>query len=467
MDALQIDQENLEGLSEEYRQAVMAYHRNLDQRAAARSDDPQMPRLAMPKEGMGAASALTQYQTLIEPNLAATLGPRYWGFITGGSTPAAMLADGIVGSIDQNPSTPADSITSSVEQQVIEWLREFFNLPAAFEGVLTTGATASNLLGLICGRQFAGEQQGLDIAKAGMQGANIEVFSATAHASSVKCLGMAGLGQEYTKIATLPDREAIDLLALEQALANSQAKGKIVIANCGTVTTNDFDDLSAVADLCERHHAWLHVDAAFGLFARCLPDKAHLAKDIERADSITSDGHKWLNVPYDCGLFFSRHIDKLETSLSVAAPYLAVESSSPTFMNRGIENSRRFRALPIWFTLTAYGTEGHKNIVANNCLRAQQLANWIEQSSTYELLSPCQLNTVLFRRQSSTRHTALDLQNIDNKKHLKAINETGEVFLTPGVWQGKYGFRAAISNWKTTKDDVLRVIALLEKLSND
>jgi len=454
---MQLDQQNFDVLSEKIRIWVSDFQQQLPERTVALVGDPKLLAQDINLHSAGTELALRAFVEKIAPGLSATAGAKYFGFVTGGATPAALLADWLVAATDQNVAQGGDSISSEVELQALNWLLQLFQLPSNFEGVLTTGATASNILGLLCGRQYAGAQQGLDIARDGFGGAQITVFSATPHASTQKAMAIAGLGREQiTQVACLADSEAMDVSALAQRLAACDSPGKIVIASAGTVTGTDFDDLVAISALCQQHHAWLHVDAAFGLFSRLIAEKLSLTHGIELADSITADGHKWLNVPYDCGIFYTRHIEYLQQVCSVAAPYLDVGSGAPAFLDRGIENSRRFRALPVWMTLYAYGVEGYQEMIANNCAQALQLANWVAASDQYELLSPCNLNVVVFR----PRHCS----DTEVKQRLGAINDSGKAFMTPGVWQGKAGIRAAISNWKTTAEDIDQVCQLLHRL---
>ncbi|MDQ7049497.1 MAG: aminotransferase class I/II-fold pyridoxal phosphate-dependent enzyme [Enterobacterales bacterium] len=364
---------------------------------------------------------------------------------------------------DQNVHKSGDSIASLVEQQALEWLCELFELPKSFKGVMPTGATGCNFLGACIARQFVGQQQGIDVAKQGVYGLEIEFFSTTPHASMIKSLGMAGLGQQnVTLVDSIVNSEAMDVNALARQLDNSNSKGKVVIASAGTVTTTDFDDLTAIAKLCTQHNAWLHVDAAFGLFERVVTGVNGKTKGIELADSITVDCHKWLNVPYDCGVFLTRHLDLLEQSFDVPAPYLANFSSEPDFMSLGIENSRRFRALPVWLSLLAYGKQGIKQWVSSNINLSKQLANWIDDSIDYELVHPCQMNVILFRPSAGN----LSQQQIDEKtkKLLQAINKDGRIYLSPGHWQGNEIIRVALSNWQTDENDIKIAIQVLQEL---
>lgn len=423
----------------------------LDKRTASLPDNPLPPVRDLPHEGLGLEAVWSAFFQDLAPGFSASPGPRYLGFVTGGVTPAAIVGDWLTAVIDQNVASAENSMATGVELQVLNWLRQLLDLPCEFTGSLTTGATAANLLGMVCARQHAGWHQGLDIARDGIGHAAIRIFSATPHASSIKVIGLIGLGREQiTIVPCLPDSEAMDVQALEAMLTSCPEPGKIVIASVGTVTGTDFDDLSAIAALCKQHKAWLHVDGAFGLFSRLDPTRRPWSVGIEHADSITCDGHKWLNVPYDCGIFFTRHVDLLQQCCSVSAPYLETNDHLPALMDRGIEQSRRFRALPLWFSLLSYGHDGMRSIVENNCNQAATLAKWLDASPDFELFKQPNLNVVIFR----------PLQ-IESSTFLMQLNKTGEVFMTPGQWQGEQGIRAAFSNWRTGDDDVERVCRAL------
>ncbi|WP_339862405.1 pyridoxal phosphate-dependent decarboxylase family protein [Thalassospira alkalitolerans] len=407
--------------------------------------DPLRP---MPGQGRGALDALRAAKEEILPLLAASIGPRYLGFVTGGTTPAALVGDWLTGAIDQNATGPEGSVTAAVEEQVIHWLCDMGGLPRGrFDGVLTTGATVSNLLGLVAGRQWCGQQIGVDVDA---DGAGVlpgfEVFAASPHASMIKDLSITGIGRNnFTKVATKPGTEETDIADLKNRLAASTSKAKLVIASAGTVNATDFDNLVAIADLCAAFGAWLHVDAAFGMFAALDDRRAHLLSGLDRADSITSDGHKWLNVPYDCGIFLTRHINVLETSCRAFAPYLQTEAVGNMYINRGVENSRRFRALPLWMAMVAYGRDGFTDIVRANCDQAFDLADWIRDHDRLELLADPKLNVTMFAGPGS---------DDDNRALLSRMNATGKLFMTPTVYGGRFGFRAAFSNWRMRDHDL-------------
>lgn len=457
MNQFEKDSSNLITLAENICQWCISFQKTLPERRVAITDNPSPPKQPLEENGLGSEAAFLDFVQNISGNLSASAGPRYLGLVTGGTTPAAMLADWITSATDQNVCLPGDSIATAVEVQALSWLRQLFQINETFQGTLTSGATAANILGTLCGRQFAGEQQGIDIAADGLQGVEIEVFSASPHASTLKALSLVGLGRkQLIQVPCLPDSEAMDVTALAVLLKKSRCRGKIVIASAGTVTGTDFDDIEAIAELTQTHNAWLHVDGAFGLFSRLLPEQRSLTNGINLADSITTDGHKWLNVSYDCGIFFTRHPELLSDVCGVTASYLDVDSHLPSYINMGIENSRRFRALPVWMTLKAYGRSGYTELVKNNCEQAKALAEWLSQSKDYELLCPCKLNVVVFKPKS--------LHNIDINNVLTRINDSGQVYVTPGKWQGEGAIRAAFCNWQTTMEDVGIVCSTLNNI---
>jgi glutamate/tyrosine decarboxylase-like PLP-dependent enzyme len=415
--------------------------------------------ITLPEEYQGIDAMYQHLQKNIVNGLSGSNGGRYWGFVTGGANPAATLADWLVTVFNQNVSKGGDSIASQVEAQTITALCDLFYLPHHFKGLFTTGATSANLLGAMTARQFAGAQQNMNVARHGMANLEVAIFSATPHASMVKSLGMAGFGQQsWHAVATLTNSEAMCVKTLSEQLANNTSKSKIVIASAATVTGTDYDDIEAISRLCKQHNAWLHVDAAFGIFERLLNGPHGKTNGLERADSITLDCHKWLNVPYDCGVFLTQQPNYLVDTFNVDAPYLANTGNETPFMSMGIENSRRFRALPVWATLMSYGREGISQAINSNITHAQQLASWINDSADYVLLKPCELNVVLF--------APANMHKIPQANAcLAAINNTGTVFMSPGQWQGNQAIRAAFSNWQTTDEDVALAINTLQAIA--
>ncbi len=451
--AMAQDHDSLAATLEKVATLACEFHRGLkDRPVAARYDsDPWLDRLD--ESGQGAAAAIDAFSQRIMPHLSGSVGPRYLGFVTGGVTPAALAGDWLAAAVDQNLAVPGDSIATQVSLQALGWIMDLFALPRReFDGCFTTGATASNFLSLIVARQWAGEAAGVSPADAGCNGAGgLKVFSATPHASFIKVMGLSGLGRDHVRaVNTLPGREAMDAADLDWRLATAGPGPKMVVASAGTVSTADFDDLARVAEVCRAHGAWLHVDGAFGIFARCVPELAPLAAGLEQADSITGDAHKWFNVPYDSGFFLTRRIGLLERACDIDAAYLASEGAEPRFIGRSLECSQRFRALPLWLTLKAYGKEGAAAVVKSCCAHAAALGAWIEGTSQFELLAPVKLNVVIFRPLVPEGRDPAAF----NKALLSRLNAEGKAFMTPGEFAGKEGIRAAFTNWMTDEADL-------------
>lgn len=457
------DWAQLQQLQNHFLQLNQAFFEGLNDRPVAshkkclKEDEQHLNQPKILENGVGIDALIQHIHDDIFPGLSASRGGRYWGFVTGGATPVATFADWLVSSLDQNVSKGGDSIATDIERLALRALCEVFELPSHFTGTFTTGATAANFLAAICARQFAGHQQNINVAQDGLGHLSLEVFSATPHASMIKSLRLAGIGQKaVTYVSTIDGSEKMDVEALASALSRSQATSKCVIASAGTVTGTDFDDIMAIARLCQEYNAWLHVDAAFGLFERLVTEPPYQTQGIELADSITLDCHKWLNVPYDCGVYLTRHPRHLYDSCHVPAPYLIQDGEEPDFMSLGMENSRRFRGLPVYLSILAYGKAGIRAGVKNNIDLSQALAAWLDRCEHFELLHPCRLNVVVFRPLLPKEGECDQEKKLDDvcNAFLQKLNQDGRVFMTPGQWQGKTCIRAALSNWGTTQDDL-------------
>ncbi len=407
------------------------------------------------QNGLGTEGALNVFKAKFAPLMVASTGPRYWGFVTGGTTPAALAGDWLTTLYDQNCQSSAKmgDVSAVVEFETIKILRGLLKLPDDFFGGFVTGATMSNFTCLAVARQWYGQQLGIDIAEEGLSSLrDLTVLSAMPHSCVAKDLSMLGIGRkQLIKIKTLPNnREAMDCGDLEAHLKSLNGAPCIVTTSGGTVNTVDFDDMSALAELKKKYNFWWHIDAAFGAFAVCSPKYADLLRGWEKADSISVDLHKWLNVPYDSAVVFVKetHLNlQRETFQNANAAYLGDPKSDFNYLNFLPENSRRMRALPAWLTLMAYGREGYQDIVENNVANAQKLGNLIEQSVDFQLLAPVRLNCVCF---TLTNKTPTEVSAF-----LVKLTERAKVFMTPTVYLGQSAIRAAFVNWRTESSDVL------------
>ena len=429
---------------------------SLDTRPVAAAP-PEPARTPAPGAGIGVAAALATFEERWAPWLSGSAGPRYFGFVTGGATPASVAGDWLTSAYDQNAVSGGDSASADLERETVRWLAELLGVGAEHHGAFVTGATMSNAVGLALAREWLGEQAGISVANSGVGAlGRIPVLSAAPHSSVYKALSILGIGRDsITLVPTLPDREAVDVDRLADALAELD-RPAIVVANAGTVDSVDFDDLRAIATLKERFPFWLHVDGAFGAFAALSPQYRHLVDGIAEADSVCVDLHKWLNVPYDSAIQFTKRRDLQVTVFKNVAAYLPPTTGEPEFVHLTPESSRRLRALPAWFSLVAYGRDGHREIVERTAALAQSLGAWVADEPGLRLLAPVRLNVVCATIEDNPTRERVDAL-------IRAVADSGEAVVTPTVYDGTPGFRVAFSNWRTTQSDVDRLKAVLTK----
>src|SRR5438094_1693663 len=415
------DRDQLPELLTQVAKAARDYLERVDQLPAGgtvgRDEAAQRVAGDLPADGNGSVATVTRLLTDGMQAAVNSAGPRFFHFVTGGSTPSALAADWLTSALDNNAALWVSSpLGSKLEQVAIAWLKDLFSLPQSWGGVLTTGATMSNFTALAAARQWWGEEHGTNIAKRGMSGLPVVPVMAShfIHASAKKALSMLGIGHEVLQLLSSDATGVVDVTALEDTLVSLKGAPAIVIATAGEVNAGGFDPIAAMADLARRHHAWLHVDGAFGLFARVSPATADLADGVELADSVIADGHKWLNVPYDCGFAFVRDPELMHGTFRLTgAPYLPLGSDErPSFGDRGPEASRRARAIAVWATLRAYGRTGYRDMVDRHIALARRVGEQVEAAADLELLAPVRLNVICFRfRPPGYREADLDELN--------------------------------------------------------
>jgi glutamate/tyrosine decarboxylase-like PLP-dependent enzyme len=420
----------------------------------------------LPERGEGALAAIAELGRVGHGAATRSSGPRFFHFVIGGATPAALAADWLASALDQNAATWAASLLGTrLELVAVDWLRQLFELPEAFEGVLVTGGTTANFVCLAAARDWCSERLGRSAGDEGLAGGpQIPVLtSGYVHASALKSLALLGVGRANVRRLTGDARGRLDLAALRAELERIEGRPAIVIANAGEVNAGDFDPIQEMAELAERHDAWLHVDGAFGLFARVTPRSAPLAAGAERASSVSADGHKWLNVPHDCGFAFVRGDRWNRDSFAESADYLpAVDDPRPTLAFRAPEGSRRARAFAVWATLRAYGGEGYREMVERHLDVAAHLAERVDAEPAFERLAEVPLNIVCFR----WRPAGVPEERLDelNTRLGEALLEDGRVFAGTTLFEGKVAFRPAIVNWQTRDRDVDFLVDVLIEL---
>ncbi|WQF88591.1 Putative pyridoxal phosphate-dependent decarboxylase, pyridoxal phosphate-dependent transferase [Colletotrichum destructivum] len=441
------------------------------------------------KEGylspLGTEATLTHILDEVVPGLnGQARSGRYYGFVTGGSLPVAEAADNIVSALDQNVQVhlPSQTVATELESVALKMLADVLGLEEGvgeadvWEGrTFTTGATASNILGLACGREAVIERRGGRVSEAGILGAclaagvkEIQVLTSMGHSSLFKAASVVGLGRASVKEvpASTDEPWRLDLDALERALSREGVVSIIAVSagevNTGRFATGGFAEMRRLRDLADKFGAWIHVDGAFGIFARALESTPEfekirgLASGLEFADSITVDGHKLLNVPYDCGMFFTRSLAILTSVFTNPnAAYLSSGPSSiPSPLNIGLENSRRFRALPAYAVLRSEGRAGIAAILGRMVLLARRVARWIRESEAYELLPEGAWDleethmVVLFRARDEAA----------NEELVGRINATREMYVSGTSWKGRNAVRIAAGSWRVDVERDFNVV---------
>lgn len=384
------------------------------------------------------------------PATMAMAGPRFFGFVIGGSLPIALAADWLAAAWDQNTGyyniTPA---TARIEQVALRWLLELFDLPRSAGGAFVTGANVANFVGLAAGRHAVLERVGWNVEADGLFGAPpiTVIVGNEAHPTLIKALGMLGLGRN--RVVRVP----VDGQGRLRADALPKISGPTIICTqVGNVNTGACDDLAAVRE--RASDAWIHVDGAFGLWARAAPTRAHLVRGLEMADSWATDAHKWLNVPYDSGLAFSRDADALRAAMAITAEYLPTSSPWRNPSDYTPELSRRARGVPIWAALRCLGRCGVADLIERTCRHAQRFAEGLHAAG-FEILNEIALNQVMVAFGDAER----------TQRVIAALQADGTCWCGITVWQGRTAMRISVSSWATTDADVERSIEAIARIA--
>jgi glutamate/tyrosine decarboxylase-like PLP-dependent enzyme len=418
----------------------------------------------LPSEGAGSLAALRELIEAAEEGATRSAGPRFFHFVMGGGTPAALAADWLASALDQIAFNWVSSpFAMRLEQISLDWLKELFGLPSAWSAVLASGATTANFTGLAAARRWWGLEHGVDVEDAGLSGLPpVPVLtSGYVHVSALKALAMLGIGRGQVQAFSADATGRLDEEALHSALRD--AGPAILMATAGEVNAGGFDPLAVMADLAEEHGSWLHVDAAFGLFAATSPRTSDLVRGIERAHSVAVDGHKWLNVPYDCAAAFVHDRVLHEGAFATSAAYLGMQDAErPTFGSLAPEMSRRARGLSVWATLRAYGRDGYRAMVERHLELARRLAEQVDAEPDLERLADVPLNVVCFRYRPAG--VAEDQLHELNRRLGQAVLDDGRVYFGTTVYAGKTAFRPAIVNWRTGPADVDLIVPTVLEL---
>ncbi len=420
----------------------------------------------LPSVGSGAIQALEELIRKGVDGAVTSAGPRCFHFITGGTTPAALGADWLTTTLDQMAyAWVASPIAAKLELVSLAWLKDLFDLPSDWGGIMTTGATMANFVCLAAARQWWGQKHGIDIAEQGFAGLpEVPVLSSGyIHASTVKALGMLGMGRSSLRKFIQDSTGSLDRQAMERALKDLEGSPSIIVATAGEPNAGAFDPIEELVKLAEQYNAWLHVDGAFGLFARLSSQSGNLTEGVDRAHSVTVDGHKWLNVPYDCGFAFVNNASLLVRVFTHSAEYLPDPTDlEPVMGALGPEMSRRARSLTVWASLRAYGQRGITEMIERHMGLAKCLAQLVDDAPDLERLADVPLNVVCFRYNPG--ELIEQRLNEINQAIGEAIIEDGRVYIGTTTYQNKVALRPAIVNWRTREEDIELIVDIVQEL---
>jgi len=405
------------------------------------------------------------YEEFVEKVLPYPMGnihPRFWGWILGTGTVMGAFAELLAASMNTNTGGGDNHIANHVEKQVIDWIKEMLGYPPSASGVLTSGCSAANIIGLAVARNV---KAGFDVRCKGLRWTPQEMVlyaSQEVHSSIQKAVELLGLGSEALRLLPVNDHFQIDLQTLQATITKDREDGFLpfcVVGAAGTTNTGGIDDLDTLADLCHREKLWFHVDGAFGAWAALAPRARNKVVGMERADSLALDLHKWMYMPYEIGCILVQHEKQHRKAFSLMPDYLAHGEGGrglsggdlPWFSDYGFQLSRGFRALKAWMSLKEHGSCKYARIIQQNIDQAFYLGELVNASPELELSAPVTLNVVCFR------YVAPDMSDdgLDelNKQIVIELQEQGVAVLSGTIIKSKYVLRAANSNHRSRRED--------------
>lgn len=421
----------------------------------------------LPLEPAGAASAYEEFRASILPYGLGNLHPRFWGWVIGSGTVTGALAELLTAAMNANAAGFASSAIL-VEEQVLRWFAALMGMPASTSGLLVTGASEANFVGIAAGlraRLGPAYRQGGVVAA----GARPMVYgSEESHFSVWRAVRLLGLGQDSCRIIPSDHAHRIDLEALDAAILADRRQGHrpvMLIGTAGTVGVGAFDPLDAVADRAQAHGLWLHVDGAFGALMALAPELAAPLRGLGRADSLAFDLHKWLHVPIEAACVLVRDATTHRDAFAVESSYTADAETGPAtrsnrFTSLGLQQSRSARAIKVWFSLREHGAKRLGACVAMNVAQARYLADRVEADAELELLAPVASQIVCFRAVPASLPPTTDLNRF-NRQLLQVIQTRGLALPSGHTVRGTFGIRCSITNHRTTRRDLDAFLALV------
>lgn len=408
--------------------------------------------IKLPDKPSDSAKVLELLSRSGSPGTVAVAGPRYFGFVIGGSTPVTLAANWLAGAWDQNCGMDTTSpVAAKVEEVSLRWLLELFGFPKDCGGAFVTGATMAGFTCLAAARSQLLKRQGWNVEKQGLFGApeiNV-IVSEEVHITILKAFSMLGLGSErITRVLTDKNgRMLIDKIPIPEGPT-------ILCVQAGDVNSGCFDPINEIIAKFKSDDVWIHVDGAFGLWVLVSEKLKHLGRGVEKADSWSVDAHKWLNVPYDSGIALVRNAESLRSAMSISTSYLKSTPGKRQPSEFTPELSRRARGIEVWTAIASLGQQGIAEIVERCCAHAQKAANRLT-GADYRILNDVVINQVLVSFGSDEK----------TERVIKAIQEDGTCWCGGTKWKGQTAMRISICSWATTDDDMDKSLAAMIRIA--
>jgi glutamate/tyrosine decarboxylase-like PLP-dependent enzyme len=414
---------------------------------------------ALPMEPQDAGAILAEFAALIAANSRDNGHPRMFGYVQSSGTFVGAVADFLASAVNVNvTSWRSGPAATTVERQVIGWLKELAGFDPGGDGLLVSGGSMANLVAVVAAVTAAHP----DAAGRGVRslpGDPVIYASKLVHMSIPKAAAIAGLGREAVRLLPVDAEFRMDVAALDRAIEEDRREGRVpvcAVVNVGDVNTGAVDAIDAVADVCRRRRVWLHADGAYGGFAKLAPSAADVLRGLNLVDSISLDPHKWLFVPVDTGCILARDAAALRRAFRYAADYVDViatpEMSEYAFWDYGPELTRRFRALKVWMALKAYGVRALSDAIERNIALARRLGDMIDDSPDFERLAPVPLSIVCFR------HTGAEDLDAHNRELMLRVQHGGRSYLSNALIDGRFALRVCIVNHRTTEADLATLL---------
>ena len=449
----------------------MSYLSNLDRSpVGATADAAELrTRIAKPlsRHGLPAEQVISELAAAVDGGLHGVASGRFFAWVIGGSLPAALGADWLTSAWDQNAHNFGTGPAAAITEEVVGgWLKELFGLPRQSSFALVTGCQMAHFTCLASARHALLAKRAWNVEANGMAGAPaIRVLSSDqAHGSIDRAMSMLGIGtSNFIKLASDSDGR-LEPAALESALTAEPNAPTVVVLQAGDLNIGAFDQFAILIPIAKRYGAWVHIDGAFGLWVAANPSYRHLLAGVDAADSWAADGHKWLNVPYDCGYAFVADPNAHGASMSHRASYISYSSDARDQADWNPEWSRRARGFPSYAAIRQLGVDGISDMIERCCAQARSLATQIGNLPGAELLWEPQINQGLVRFLDLNDGASQQDHDRRTDEMIARINAAGEAFFSGTTWRGRRAMRVSVCNWQTAASDVTRTVTSISQL---